>query len=95
MIDIQQNNYLLPLRGENIDSVDYVLSLGIKARARMERTPIHAELNDGFWVEHFRQKSHRELIALTKSLGLVHRKKAPKMYFVETLSQYFQKVVSR
>lgn len=94
MIDTTLNNYLLPLRGEDIDRVDFVLSLGIKARAKMERTPIFNELNKEFWIEHFRERTHKVLIRQAVQLGLVNNKRSiSKIQLVHMLAGHYQKAV--
>lgn len=91
MIDVRANNYLLPLREESHD-VPYVLTLGIQARAKMERTVIYNQLRDTFWDDRFRAMSYVELIELCNNLRIIHRKRAPKALYAAALTDYFREI---
>lgn len=93
MIDTKVNNWLLPLKGEDIENVDYVLSLGVIARAKLEPAIIFNDMQKRFWTEHFIDQSAQRLLSQARTLGLT-QKKLPKGELVYLLVDHFRKVIN-
>ena len=89
LIQVKQNNWILPLRDEQTAREDDVRLIGLRIRMAHEVPVIFHQLNTaGWWWENFEKRSYKELQALCRYHGL--QTTGNKRLLVSILSKYWR-----
>lgn len=88
MIDVKENNWLLPLNGET-HNVDQTRWDGLQVRIAHEVPPIFHSLNTAsWWYDHFEQYGINDLRSMCKKLGI--QTSGNKNLLVAVLAKYWR-----
>lgn len=95
MLDPTANNWILPLRDDEVILSDdtHVRELGLEARFRYESAPVWEQMQD-FWYKHFLGIERKTLLTTCRTLEIPCNNKASKHDLCLRLKHYFQTMTS-
>lgn len=87
-----QNNWILPLKGEELAPPNYAKGLALDALFSFEKAPTFNRLQNTFWTAYFGDKTVKELRETATKLGL--SKAGQKNRLVADLARYFRELTN-